>query len=426
MTKSVEEWFKIIADGGGHGGDVQLEIKWQTKPAKGAYTAAVGYGAQSIAAPQAVPYNFPQVASQPAPVAYNTGFSTAPQTNAPAPATANGFSNIYSAPAASTVPVPAASNSVAMNAGFSTAPQTNAPATIGGFTTSTVGSSGFSSQVSNSVASSQTIGGFSTGANTSTITYQNPVIASNVSAQAQNTYANLMKPPAETVAVVAPVQTAQIASNTSAIPLAQANPVGIQIQPAVVPAPTNAPVQVQVPVPGQPAQVQVQVPVGGAIPQYQQYQPQPMGGAIPQYQQYQPQPVGFVQPQPGYMPYGQQPYGAPQVFPQSVPQQGQYQFANGGYVMPQSHQSVPHQTSHHTMAQLYQPHTAVQPTGVALMYSGGVVGAPGVTQVATAAPAAISNNAPLPPGWEMKQDASSGRFYYIDHNTKKTQWNRPN
>jgi len=31
---------------------------------------------------------------------------------------------------------------------------------------------------------------------------------------------------------------------------------------------------------------------------------------------------------------------------------------------------------------------------------------------------------PLPPGWEEKRDAS-GRRYYVNHNTRSTQWERP-
>ena len=31
----------------------------------------------------------------------------------------------------------------------------------------------------------------------------------------------------------------------------------------------------------------------------------------------------------------------------------------------------------------------------------------------------------LPTGWEKVYDASSGRFYYIDHINQKTQWDNP-
>jgi hypothetical protein len=40
------------------------------------------------------------------------------------------------------------------------------------------------------------------------------------------------------------------------------------------------------------------------------------------------------------------------------------------------------------------------------------------------APAATPAAAPLPPGWEEKQDGA-GRSFYIDHNTKQTTWRRP-
>ncbi|KAH9596982.1 BAG molecular chaperone regulator 3, variant 2 [Schistosoma haematobium] len=32
---------------------------------------------------------------------------------------------------------------------------------------------------------------------------------------------------------------------------------------------------------------------------------------------------------------------------------------------------------------------------------------------------------PLPPGWEMRLDEKSGNFYFVDHNTRSTQWNHP-
>ena len=31
----------------------------------------------------------------------------------------------------------------------------------------------------------------------------------------------------------------------------------------------------------------------------------------------------------------------------------------------------------------------------------------------------------LPPGWEKRLDSTTGRFYYVDHNTKTTHWNPP-
>lgn len=33
--------------------------------------------------------------------------------------------------------------------------------------------------------------------------------------------------------------------------------------------------------------------------------------------------------------------------------------------------------------------------------------------------------APLPPGWEKRSDAVTGKSYYIDHNTRTTTWNHP-
>jgi len=32
---------------------------------------------------------------------------------------------------------------------------------------------------------------------------------------------------------------------------------------------------------------------------------------------------------------------------------------------------------------------------------------------------------PLPPGWEVATDGETGQLYYVDHNTKKTQWFDP-
>lgn len=31
----------------------------------------------------------------------------------------------------------------------------------------------------------------------------------------------------------------------------------------------------------------------------------------------------------------------------------------------------------------------------------------------------------LPPGWEIKLDKNSGRYFYVDHNTQKTSWTKP-
>ncbi|CAL8105645.1 unnamed protein product [Calicophoron daubneyi] len=32
---------------------------------------------------------------------------------------------------------------------------------------------------------------------------------------------------------------------------------------------------------------------------------------------------------------------------------------------------------------------------------------------------------PLPAGWEMRLDESTGRYYFVDHNSKSTQWRHP-
>lgn len=34
-------------------------------------------------------------------------------------------------------------------------------------------------------------------------------------------------------------------------------------------------------------------------------------------------------------------------------------------------------------------------------------------------------NEPLPPGWDQRLDAPTGRYFYIDHNTKSTTWDDP-
>nr|CAH8823301.1 unnamed protein product [Trichobilharzia regenti] len=31
----------------------------------------------------------------------------------------------------------------------------------------------------------------------------------------------------------------------------------------------------------------------------------------------------------------------------------------------------------------------------------------------------------LPPGWEMRFDSRTGRWYFVDHNTRSTQWEHP-
>lgn len=37
---------------------------------------------------------------------------------------------------------------------------------------------------------------------------------------------------------------------------------------------------------------------------------------------------------------------------------------------------------------------------------------------------ADNDDDPLPEGWEERQDAN-GRFFYVDHSTRRTQWSRP-
>ena len=44
-------------------------------------------------------------------------------------------------------------------------------------------------------------------------------------------------------------------------------------------------------------------------------------------------------------------------------------------------------------------------------------------EVMTAADAPPAE-APLPEGWEERQD-SQGRAFYVNHNTRTTQWHRP-
>jgi len=31
----------------------------------------------------------------------------------------------------------------------------------------------------------------------------------------------------------------------------------------------------------------------------------------------------------------------------------------------------------------------------------------------------------LPPNWEKRLDESTGRYYYVNHSTKQTQWQPP-
>merc|ERR1711909_57485 len=37
----------------------------------------------------------------------------------------------------------------------------------------------------------------------------------------------------------------------------------------------------------------------------------------------------------------------------------------------------------------------------------------------------MGDSKPLPPGWDMKFDARTGKYYYINHYTKTTSWEDP-
>ena len=37
----------------------------------------------------------------------------------------------------------------------------------------------------------------------------------------------------------------------------------------------------------------------------------------------------------------------------------------------------------------------------------------------------VSMRSDLPSGWEEKQDPSTGKYFYIDHVNKRTQWDKP-
>ena len=38
---------------------------------------------------------------------------------------------------------------------------------------------------------------------------------------------------------------------------------------------------------------------------------------------------------------------------------------------------------------------------------------------------AVTHGVPLPPGWQMMFDNSTGRHFFVDHNTKTTTWDDP-
>jgi len=37
----------------------------------------------------------------------------------------------------------------------------------------------------------------------------------------------------------------------------------------------------------------------------------------------------------------------------------------------------------------------------------------------------VTHNMPLPPGWQVMFDSSTGRPFFVDHNTKTTTWDDP-
>jgi len=37
----------------------------------------------------------------------------------------------------------------------------------------------------------------------------------------------------------------------------------------------------------------------------------------------------------------------------------------------------------------------------------------------------VTQSVPLPPGWQMMFDNSTGRHFFVDHNTKTTTWDDP-
>jgi hypothetical protein len=280
-------------------------------------------------------------------------------------------------------------SSAAHDSGFSTAPQSNAPVIGNGFSTSTVGATGFKQHVSNTMHANKVIGGFSSGVNETTTTYGS-------------------KPQ--------PVQT---------VPKVTYNE----------PTPNPVPVATAVPVPEDPYQRKAS-PVGDGCSY--DAPPAPVVAnpyAMPQTHQA----VPYSMPQT----HQAAPYSMPQTHqavPYSMPQTHQA----APYSMPQTHQAAPYsmpQTQAYQpapsggaatyMAQMYGQNAprspAAAPTGVSALY-GAAYQAPqaqygqnGQQSVPHGQPVA---QAPLPQGWEMKTDPT-GRPYYIDHNTKKTQWTRP-
>jgi len=37
----------------------------------------------------------------------------------------------------------------------------------------------------------------------------------------------------------------------------------------------------------------------------------------------------------------------------------------------------------------------------------------------------VTHSMPLPAGWQMMFDSSTGRHFFVDHNTKTTTWDDP-
>jgi len=37
----------------------------------------------------------------------------------------------------------------------------------------------------------------------------------------------------------------------------------------------------------------------------------------------------------------------------------------------------------------------------------------------------VAHSMPLPPGWQIMFDSSTGRHFFVDHNTKTTTWDDP-
>jgi len=145
-NKKVEEWFKILTEEGVVSGEIQLQYIWCDKKNIAAAAPAV--------APAASTHAFTNPAYTPSPPVV--------------PIAQNGNAGAtFATPTQSSGP-----SSVAHDSGFSSAPQSNAPVLAHGFSTTTSGSSGFQQHVSNTIQANKVIGGFSTGANVTTTTHE--------------------------------------------------------------------------------------------------------------------------------------------------------------------------------------------------------------------------------------------------------------